>query len=208
MIRVLAVVAAVVLASTGTAWAAGLTLSTAHLGASSVTTPTMYPMSVAFGNKNGGTVGKVQSGDTIGFVWSQQVDETSLCSGWSNSSSSQSLTLQWSVVNGASGAHDTLQVTGSSSTCVGGFHVGTIDLGAAGYDTSATSIDFPTTTNVLSVGAATTTLTVTLGGQVNGTAGTVGSGSAAIWTPVSTIKDRSGRACGTNLAQSTTTVQF
>lgn len=209
MIRALAVAVAAVLVSTGTAWAAGLTLSSARLGASSVTTPAMYPVSVSLNNKiGGGIAGKVQNGDSVGFVWSQPVDENSLCSGWSNGSSSQSLTLQWSVVNGAGGSHDTLQVTGSTPTCVGGLHVGTIDLGAGGYDTSSTSIDFPTTTNVLSVGAATTTLTVTFGGQINGTAGTVNTGSAAIWTPFATVKDRSGRACGTNLAQSSTTVQF
>jgi hypothetical protein len=208
MIRALAFATAAVVLPAGTAWAAGLTLSSAHLGASPVSVPTMYPMTVALGNKNGGTVGKVQNGDTIGLVWSQQLDETTLCSGWSNSSSSQSLTLQWSVVNGVGTADDTLQVTGSSSTCVGGLQVGTVDLGSAGYDTSTAAIDFPTTTNVLTVGAATTTLTVTLNGQVNGTAATVGSGRAAVWTPTAAVKDRSGRGCGANLAQSTTTVQF
>jgi hypothetical protein len=86
--------------------------------------------------------------------------------------------------------------------------VGTVDLGSAGYDTSTASIDFPTTTNSLSVAAASTTLTITLNGQVHGTAGTVSSGSAAIWTPDPALKDRSGRTCGNNLAQSTTTVQF
>lgn len=168
----------------------------------------MFPDWIALANKTNGTAGKVQSGDTVTFVWSQQVDEPSLCSGWSNTSSSQSLTLQWSVVNGASGAHDTLQVTGSSSTCVGGLHVGTVDLGAAGYNTSTTAIDFTTTTNVLAVNATYTTLTVTLTGQTNGTAATVGSGSAAVWTPTSTVRDRSGHSCGTNVAQSSTTVQF
>lgn len=208
MIRALVAAVAVVLVSTGTAWAAGLTLSSAHVGASALTTPAMYPVSVTLNNKNGGTAGKVQTGDSVALVWSQQIDETTLCSGWSNASSSQSLTLQWSVVNGTSGANDTLQVTGTSATCSGGLHVGTIDLGATGYDTSTTSIDFPTTTNVLAVNATSTTLTVTLGGQINGTAGTVSSGSAALWTPVSTVKDRSGRAIGSNLAQSSATVQF
>jgi len=208
VIRAVAVATAAVLATTGTAWGAGLALSTAHLGAGAASTPAMYPVWLQLTNKTNGTAGKVQSGDSITFAWSQQIDETTLCSGWSNSSSSQSLTLQWSVVNGTSGAHDKLQVTGSSSTCVGGLHIGTVDLGSTGYDTSTTSIDFPTTTNVLSVGTSSTTLTVTLNGQVNGTAGTVSSGTAAVWTPVATVKDRSGRACGTNLAQSSATVQF
>jgi hypothetical protein len=203
-----AAINAVVLTS-GVAWASGITLSSAHLGTSALSTPVMSPVWLALTNKSGnGVVGKVQSGDSITLAWSQPIDETTLCSGWSNASASQQITLQWSVVNGTSGGHDTLQVTGSSATCAGGFHVGSIDLGSAGYDTATASIDFPTTTNSLSVAAASTTLTITLNGQTHGTAGTVSSGSAAIWTPDPALKDRSGRTCGANLAQSTTTVQF
>jgi len=200
--------AGAVLLMTGAAWASGITLSSKHLGASALSTPAMAPVWISFTNKSGnGTLGKVQTGDGVTFAWSQPIDETTLCSGWSNASSSQSLSLQWSVVNGGSG-DDTLQVTGSSSTCVGGFHIGTVDLGSAGYDTSTTAIDFPTTTTALSVSATSTTLTLTLGGQIHGTAGTVTSGNPAVWTPDAALKDRSGRNCGSNLAQSSTTVQF
>lgn len=201
--------AGVVLLMTGVAWASGITLASAHLGASAATTPAMFPAWLSFTNKSGnGTVGKVQAGDSVTFAWPQQIDETTLCSGWSNSLSSQSLALQWSVVNGASGADDTLQATGSSSTCVGGFHIGTVDLGSAGYDTSTTPIAFASSTTALSVAATSTTLTVTLGSQTGGTAAIVSSGNAAVWTPDAALKDRSGRTCGSNLAQSSTTVQF
>lgn len=200
--------AAAVLLMTGAAWASGMTLSSKHLGASALSTPAMAPVWISFTNKSGnGTVGKVQTGDGVTFAWSQPIDETTLCSGWSNSSSTQALTLQWSVVSGGSG-DDTLRVTGSSATCVGGFHIGTVDLGSSGYDTSTTSIDFPTTTTSLSVAATSTTLTLTLGGQIHGTAGTVAAGNAAVWTPDAALKDRSGRNCGSNLAQSFSTVQF
>jgi hypothetical protein len=91
---------------------------------------------------------------------------------------------------------------------VGGFHIGSINLGAAGYDTSTTSIDFPTTTNALTVGATTTTLVATLNGQKNGAAGQVASGTAAVWTPDAALKDRSARTCGANLSASSATVQF
>jgi hypothetical protein len=208
MIRALAAAGAVVVVSAGTAWAAGLTLTSAHLGASSLTSPVMFPESVTLANKNNGTVGKVQSGDTVTFVWSQPVDETTLCSGWSNASSTESLTLQWSVVNGTGGADDTLQATGSSATCATGLHVGTVDLGSTGYDTGTTAIAFATTTNALTVSSTTTTLVVTLGGGTNPNAGTVASGNAAVWTPDSAVKDRSARTCGANLAQSSSTVQF
>lgn len=208
--RTTAVFAAVgaVLLMTRAAWASGITLSSKHLGASALSTPAMFPAWLAITNKSGnGTPGKAGNGDTVTFAWSQPIDETTLCSGWSNASSTQSLTLQWSIVNGGSG-NDTLQVTGSSATCVGGFHIGTVDLGSSGYDTSTASIDFPTTTTSLSVAATSTTLTLTLGGQIHGTAGTVASGNPAVWTPDAALKDRSGRNCGSNLAQSSTTVQF
>ena len=209
MRRVAVVVAlAALMGGVGTCWGATMTLTSTHLGAASLSTPAMFPVSVTVANKSGGTAGKVQNGDIITFVWSQPIDESTLCSTWTNLVSTQLLTLQWSVVAGTSPNNDKLSVTGTSATCVGGFHVGTIDLGSAGYDTSTTNIDFPTTTNSLSVGASTTTLTVTLAGQKNGTAGTVSSGGAAVWTPDPALKDRSARTCGSNLAQSTATVQF
>jgi hypothetical protein len=196
----------------GVAWASGITLTSTRLGASALTTPAMSPVWLALANKSGGggksIAGQVQSGDTVTLAWSQPIDETTLCSGWSNVSSSQTISLQWSVVNGASGADDTLEVTGSSSTCATGFHVGVIDLGSSGYDTSTASIDFPTSTASLSVAATNTTLTITLNGQTHGTAGTVSSGNQAVWTSDPALKDRSGRNCGSNLAQSSTTVQF
>jgi hypothetical protein len=198
---------AALLVGTGVAWAAGFTLTSVKLGGSAVTTPVMFPVSVTVANKAGGVAGKPQNGDIITLVFSQQIDEPTLCSGWSNASSTQSINLQWSIVNGGAG-NDTLQVTGTSATCSGGFHIGTINLGAAGYDTSTTSIDFPTTTNALTVGATTTTLVATLNGQKNGTAGTVASGVAAVWTPDSALKDRSARSCGANLSASAATVQF
>ncbi len=207
--RAMVATAGVVLLMTGVAWASGITLASAHLGAGAVSTPAMFPAWLSFTNKSGnGTVGKVQAGDSVTFAWPQPIDETTLCSGWSNSSSSQSLTLQWSVVNGASGADDTLQVTGSSLTCATGFHIGVVDLGSAGYDTGSTSIAFASSTTALSVAATSTTLTVTLGSQTTGTASVVSSGNAAVWTPDAALKDRSGRNCGSDLAQSSTTVQF
>jgi hypothetical protein len=168
----------------------------------------MFPVSVTVGNKAGGNVGKVQNGDVVTLVWSQPVDAPTLCSTWTNLLTAPSVQLQWSVIAGTAPANDRLAVTGTSATCVGGFHVGSIDLGSAGYDTNTANIDFPTTTNALSTSGSTTTLTVTLNGQKNGTAGTVTSGSAAVWTPDAALKDRSGRSCGTALARSTATVQF
>jgi hypothetical protein len=189
--------------------AASFTLTTKKLGAASVATPIMFPDQIVIANKGGGHLGKVENGDIITFVWSRQVDEPTLCSGWSNTSSTQNLALQWSVNNGVAPAHDTLTVTGSSATCSGGLRVGSVDLGAAGYNTGTSPVDYKTTSNALSVGATTTTLTVTLNGQSKGASlGTVSGGGVATWTPDSTVADRAGNSCGNNLAVTSSTTQF
>lgn len=197
---------AVLLTATA-AYAAGLTLTTTHLGAAAPTAPAMFPVSVTVANKSGGTPGKPQNGDIITIVYSQPIDASTLCSSWAPTLTSANVQAQWSIQNGVGGANDTLTVTKPPTGCTS-FPVGVIDLGASGYNTSTTAIDFPTAANVLSVTSTTTTLTVTLNGQKNGTAGTVSSGSQATWTPSSAVTDRTGRNCGANLAKSTATVQF
>jgi hypothetical protein len=203
---VVATVAAALLASgLGVAAAASLTVQSAHLVAAAATTPVMYPRSVAF--TAGTTAGRVEKSDTVTLVWSQPVDEPTLCSGWANSSSSQSIALTWTVTPGSGSTNDTLAVGGTvPATCSSGFHVGTVDLGARGY-VSSTPVSFTSSTTSLSVGT-TTTLTVTLGTQSGTGIGTVSSGTAATWTPAAALRDRSARSCGANLASSLTTVQF
>lgn len=189
------------------AWAASLTVTSQKLEAAAAATPTMFPVSVTIANKAGGIAGRPESGDIATLVLSGQLDEPTMCSGWSNASSTQSLTLQWSIVNGGAG-NDTLSVTGTSGTCSTGLHVGGINLGSAGYNTSTAAINFSTALNALVVGGSTTTLTVTLNGLKNGTPGTVTSGTAAVWTPDAVLRDRAGNSSGSNLATSTATVQF
>ncbi len=196
-----------VLVGAGLSAAASVAVTSQKLAAISPSSPTMFPVSVVVANKSGGTLGRAQSGDIITLVFSKQIDEPTMCSGWSNASSTQSITLQWSIVDGGAG-DDSLQATGTSTTCTNGFRIGTIALGAAGYNKSTTTMNFTGTTNALSVGASTTTLTVTLGTQSGGTVGTVSSGAQAVWTPDALIKDRSANTCGSNLAATTATVQF
>jgi hypothetical protein len=194
-------------AVTTLAYAASLTLSTKQLGASAVTTPVMFPESVTIANKGGGHLGKPESGDIITLVYSQLLNAPTVCSGWKNSGPNGSAKLQWTIVDGGAG-DDTLVADGTGAPCATGLFIGSIDLGAAGYDLSTTSINFPTTTTTIAFGTSTTTITATLNGQKNGTAGTVTSGNAATWTPDSAVTDRNGNNCGLNLAQATATVQF
>jgi hypothetical protein len=153
-------------------------------------------------------VGRVNNGDTITIVWSQLIDAPTLCSGWSNTGVPKATNIKWTITDGGTG-NDILAPVGTSGTCATGMHVGTIDLGADGYNTNATSaIEFPNSAHVLSYSGTQTTLTITLGGQTKGRAGTVATGAAATLTPDSALTDRSGNTCGENLAQTPTTVQF
>ncbi|HWC33455.1 MAG TPA: hypothetical protein VG650_01390 [Mycobacteriales bacterium] len=204
---VCAVVAVAVLIGTGTAVATSLTVTSKKLGAAQVTAPAMFPTTITIANGVGGVAGQAENGDIITFVFSQQIDETTLCSGWSNSLSTQSVQEGWAILPGSGGADDTLEVNNPASTCANGFNIGTVDLGSAGYNTGSSNIRFTSTTAALVVGPSTSTLTVTLSG-IKGSGGTVSAGSPAVWTPDSSLKDRSGRTCGNNLAQSTATVQF
>lgn len=207
---VIGVVTALVASAVGVCYAASFTLTTAKLGAAAVTTQLMFPDQVILANKTGQQPGRADNGDTVTLVFSRQVDEPTMCSNWSNTSSSQSVKPQYSIVPGTGGANDTFVVSGPApSACTGGFHIGTIDLGATGYDTTLTkTLDFPSSNSVLTVGAATTTLVITLAGRKNGTAGIVPSGGPATWTPDSGITDRSGNSCAGCVAVTSSTTQF
>lgn len=206
MIVVSVTAAAVAVASAG--YAASFTLTSAKLGASAVATPVMFPTSVTVANKAGGTAGKAQNGDIVTLVYSRLLQASTICSSWTNAGPNNAVALQWSIINGTSGANDTLVADGAAAACSAGLKVGSIDLGATGYDTSTTAINFQTTSTTITFGTSTTTITATLNGQKNGTAGTVSSGAAALWSPDNAVTDRSGNNCGLNVAKSTATVQF
>ena len=206
-----AIICASFVALAGTGDAATFSLTTKKLGAASVTTPIMFPDQIIIQNKAGQTVGRADNGDTITFVYSRQIDEPSLCSGWPNSDPTPpTVKLQWSIINGVAPTNDSLAVTGTiPPVCGSGFPIGTVDLGSAGYDTHATqNIDFPGSNTILTVGATTSTIVVTLAGRKNGTQGTVSGAGAATWTPSSAVTDLSGHDCGANLSKTSSTTQF
>jgi hypothetical protein len=195
------------MAFAGIGYAASFTLTTTKLGGAAVTTPIMFPDRVTITNKGGGHVGKPESGDIITLIYGRLVDAPTLCSGWHNSGANGSAKLQWTIVDGGAG-NDILIADGSAAPCTTGLFVGSIDLGSTGYDITTTSINFPTTVATIAFGATTTTVTATLNGQKNGTAGTVSGDGAATWDPDNVVTDRSGNNCGANLAKTSSATQF
>lgn len=206
---VVAIVCCACLAVATIGYAASFTLTTKKLGAASVTTPIMFPDQVITTNV-GPNVGKMEKNDTITFVWSQVVDQTTVCSGWANSTSTHTTNIDWVVQDNAGATGDDVMTPGNApATCAAGLHVGSVDLGSSGYVTNgdATFAKSPTT---ITVGTSTTSLVVKIPGAPAG--GKVGpvvtTGSAAVWTPDSTVTDLSGRNCGSNLAKTSATTQF
>jgi len=206
VIRPISLVAAVALVSTlglGAAYASSMTLSSKKMGAATAATPVMFPVSVTTtdGERH---VGRIRTGDKIQLVWSRQINEPTLCSSWSNTLSTQSISMTWVAVDG-SASDDVLQPS-TAAGCTGGFHAGTFDMGSAAYVTGG-NMTFSGSTTSLTVGASTTTLTVTLGSSTGGT-GVTASGTVGTWTPDAALTDRSGHNSGSNLATTSGTVQW
>ena len=201
--------AVLALTAASAAYAASLTVSTPHLGGAPLTTPVMFPRSFATVN-NANRVGLIQNKDTATWTWPVAIDQTTLCSGWSNAQVTHSLTMTWTVGNNTGSTGNDVLIAGSTAgTCASGMHIGTVDLGSPNYVTGSNGTITGATTAIVVFGGTTTLqMTVPTSGVTGGTEGTVAAGSAAAWTPDAAVTDLSGNSCGACLAKSTTTVQF
>jgi hypothetical protein len=185
-------------------WAASFSLTTTTLTAKALATPVAYPTSVVTANV-GGTVGRPQAGDTVTVVFSVQLSQATLCSSWTNGTSSRTLSATLQIADGGSG-NDVLTVSSvSAAICSAGFRFGSLDLGSPGY-VSATRT-YTTSTIALTQTAAATTVKLTLG-TASGAGTTVSSGAAAVYIPNPLVADLSGNLCGANTATSVATVQL
>ena len=203
-----AMVAVLTAAAASAAYAASLTVTSQRLGGATLTTPVMFPRS--FATVNGGNrVGQIQNKDTVTFTWPVPIDQTTLCSGWSNAQITHTMTMSWVVNNNAgSTGNDVLVAGATGATCSSGMHIGSVDLGSPNYISGGNGTIAGATTAIVIFGG-TTTLQITVpGAPTGGTVGTVASGSAAVWTPDPAVTDLSANSCGSCLAKSTTTVQF
>jgi hypothetical protein len=193
----------------GAALASGLTATAKSLGTASLAPPTFFVNSVLNSNV-GANAGKLEAGDKSVAVFGGQAQQSTLCSTWSNASSTQSLagfTLSLND-NAGSGGTDTLTVTAFPAACASGFHFGTVDLKNAGYVTGGNAT-FTNSTIALSQTASSTTLTLTLGTAGGaGVLAKVATTSAATYTPDPTVTNTTATAIGVNSATTVTAVQF
>ena len=142
---------------------------------------------------NGGTAGRPDTGDTIVYSYTEQVDPESVLAGWTGTST-------WVIVRFTLSSN-TVTIWNAANTTQ--LLLGSVALGAA-YTTTATATLSAT---MVQSGA---TITLTLGSVTTGTVKTNTTARNMIWTPSATGTDAAGNACSTSgrTESGTTDVDF
>jgi Bacterial Ig domain len=151
-------------------------------------------------NHSGGTVGRLEAGDSIAFTYSEQMSPTSIVPGWSGTAPTAIyLRLRDGNLLGAGSAGDTLQFS-TDSAGNNPIRLGSVNLHGDYVKNNKTSIFAATlsaSTQVLS-GANVTVATVTVGSLVSGGALRTSTTVAQMtWTPSVGATDLSGNPCST-----------
>lgn len=197
----------VVLGGTGVAWSAAQTVTSARLGALRLSPPVFYPAQVSTADPAVKPQrGQPSKGDTVTAAFNAQASQPTLCSGWSNGTSSQSLSpVTLTIVDGTT-TNDLLTVGPVPSTCANGFHLGTFDLGSPGFVSGGNAVF--TGSSLTLTQTTSTSVTLTLGTRSGGATATVSSPVPVTWTPDTAVTDTAGRAATPSLARSAASVQF
>jgi hypothetical protein len=200
-------VAALVAGTAGAVWASTLTLTSGHLGASSLATPQMFPDSLATAN-GGNASGRAQKSDSLTVNYSNEIQASTICSGAATAIGTQTLTGVTVTIGNNTGStgNDALTVAVPGTTCPGGIHFGSVDLGSPSY-VSGSAVVFSSTL-ALTQTTTNATLVITLGNASGGTTATVSNGAAQVYTPDPVIADTGGNLIGANLAKSSSTQAF
>jgi hypothetical protein len=143
-----------------------------------------------------GTAGKLDNGDSVTFIYSQQVNPATVSPGWTGTSLAVQLRMRDGNILGLGNKGDTIDVlrTGSS------VNLGSVDLKEDYLKSNKTATY--NATMVLSsrtvAGVTQSTVTLTVGTLASGTAGkTVSLTSAMVWTPLAAVTDLTARPCAT-----------
>jgi len=128
----------------------------------------------------------------VTIVFSERLSVSSMCSTWSGDSTNQSITANGAVtvtITDGGAGNDTLTVSTNAANCGGAFHLGTINLGSAGFVTATRTFSGNgSNASFLNWNATTFTLVVTPGTPSGATA-TVSGSVTATYTPDPNIKD-------------------
>lgn len=140
---------------------------------------------------NGGTAGRIDTGDTIVFTFSEQMDLSSIYGGWSGSATSGTVQVRDGLIYGGGIDNDTLELSRPSGA----------DLGTVSLNENFVTIFTVSTTVTMSAatvtedGVARTVVTLRIDG---GSVGNSTSSPATMtWSPASGILDLAGNAIST-----------
>ena len=151
---------------------------------------------ISTGNAGGGNHGLVETGDTITFTFSEQIDPQSILAGWTGASTNVTVTF----TDGGC----VLVLCGSDTFAVASLPFGTVTLASAGYygcnvigivcdKTDASFVNSP-------MAASGSTIVITLGTRSggNGSFNDVGSNTDMAWDSSPTPYDAAGNAASGN----------
>ncbi|KZE94785.1 hypothetical protein AVP42_00712 [Agromyces sp. NDB4Y10] len=146
---------------------------------------------------NGGaTPGKVDTGDTMTFTYSEQMNPASIVAGWNGSALPVTLRLRDGNLLGLGNAGDTVDILRSGAAV----NLGSVNLRQDYIKTSKTSNFNATLTATTATvnGVPVTVVQVTVGSLLNGGAlRTVNTASAMVWSPTAAATDMAGNPCST-----------
>jgi hypothetical protein len=137
-------------------------------------------------NKAGNTASKPELGDTAIFTFSEQIDPSSILSGWSGAATNV-------VVRITNSGNDTLTVFNAANATQ--LPLGSVSLGRNDYVT--TNVTFGATGTASSMVQSTGVITITLGTPTSGTSTSTGN-STMVWSPSASAYDRAGNAMSTS----------
>lgn len=148
----------------------------------------------------GGTVGRVDNGDTVTFTYSEKLDLATVVGGWDGTARAVTVRLRDGNLVGGGAKDDTIDVTGAN--------LGAVNL-KADYVKSGKTVQWAgsMTATTVTVGASTrTVVTVKIGAVTSGSGlRTVTSAATMTWTPSASAADLSGQKCSTAPAVETGT---
>lgn len=138
---------------------------------------------------NGGTVGRVDRGDTVAVTYGQAMNAASFCTGWNGTTARSSTTVIVTVTNNDATTNGNDSLTIADSTCAGGFNFGKIDLGTTAWVATTTTFS-GNGGNASSVafGPGLTVLTIRLGNP-SATAANGVAAQTVVYTPSTLIRD-------------------
>jgi len=178
----------------------GTVVNSAAVAARNVDNTAVRGLDVQAANRSGGTAGRLESGDSVAFTYSEQMNPSSIVPGWTGTSPIPIyVRLRDGNLLGTGGTGDTLQFS-TDSAGNNAIRLGSVNLHGdliKNNKTSTFNATLAASTQVVG-GASVSVLTVTVGSLASGGAlKTSGVAAQMVWTPSASATDLSGNPCST-----------